>query len=82
MKFLVIQTAFTGDVILATALLEKIHSSFPDAEISMLVRKGNETLLSNHPFLKEVLIWNKKENKHNNLRKLSSIVRAKKNRKS
>ncbi len=77
MKFLVIQTAFTGDVILATALLEKIHTSFPDAEISMLVRKGNETLLSNHPFLKEVLIWNKKENKLNNLRKLITVVRAK-----
>ncbi len=78
MKFLVIQTAFTGDVILATALLEKIHSSFPDAEITMLVRKGNETLLSNHPYLKEVLVWNKKENKLNNLRKLISVVRAKK----
>jgi heptosyltransferase II len=78
MKFLIIQTSFTGDVILATALPEKIHASFPDAEISMLVRKGNETLLSNHPFLKEVLIWNKKENKLNNLRKLIAVVKAKK----
>lgn len=78
MKFLIIQTAFTGDVILATALLEKIHSSFPDAEISMVVRKGNETLLSNHPFLKEVLIWNKKENKFKNLLALIPIIREKK----
>lgn len=78
MKFLIIQTAFTGDVILATALLEKIHSSFPTAEISILVRKGNESLLSDHPFLKEVLIWNKKENKFKNLLKLISVVRSKK----
>lgn len=78
MKFLIIQTAFTGDVVLATALLEKIHSSIPEAEISMLVRKGNEALLNNHPYLKEVLIWNKKENKFANLRKLISIVQQKK----
>ena len=27
-KFLVIQTAFTGDVVLATAMLEKLHFFF------------------------------------------------------
>lgn len=78
MKFLIIQTAFTGDVILATALLEKIHSSFPQAEISILVRKGNESLLKDHPFLKDVFIWNKKEHKFRNLIKLISVVREKK----
>lgn len=78
MKFLIIQTAFTGDVILATALIEKIHSAFPQSEISIVVRKGNEGLLTGHPFLKEVLIWNKKEKKFSNLISLIKLVREKK----
>ena len=45
-KFLVIQTAFIGDVVLATAIIEKLHQFFPDARIDFLVRKGNEALLA------------------------------------
>jgi heptosyltransferase-2 len=66
-SILVIQTAFTGDVVLATGLLEKLHKQFPDAAIDVLVRKGNETLFDEHPFINEVLVWNKKSNKYNNL---------------
>ena len=66
-KFLVIQTAFLGDVILATAVLEKLHACFPHSEIDILVRKGNESIFNGHPFLHEVLVWNKKEEKLKNL---------------
>jgi heptosyltransferase-2 len=59
-RFLIIQTAFIGDVILATALLEQLRAAYPDAGLDILVRKGNEGLLANHPFLNEVLIWHKK----------------------
>ena len=52
---------------MATALLEKLHAHFPDAAIDMLVRKGNESLLEQHPFLNNVLVWNKKESKLKNL---------------
>jgi ADP-heptose:LPS heptosyltransferase len=71
-KFLVIQTAFIGDVVLATALIEKLHAHFPDARIDFLVRKGNEALLTGHPFLHEVLIWDKRRQK---LRNLYSLIR-------
>ncbi len=77
-KFLVIQTAFTGDVVLATAIIEKLHRFFPDAQIDFLVRKGNEGLLTDHPFLNQVLIWNKKEKKLKNLWLLLTKVRKKK----
>ena len=50
MKILIIQTAFIGDVILATAVAEKLHQQYPDAQIDFVLRKGNEALLSNHPF--------------------------------
>lgn len=74
-KFLVIQTAFIGDVVLATALIEKLHAHYPDAQIDFLVRKGNETLLTGHPFLHEVLIWDKRKNKLRNLMQLIGRVR-------
>ncbi|MEZ5027975.1 MAG: hypothetical protein R2765_04235 [Ferruginibacter sp.] len=43
-KILVIQTAFIGDVVLATALVEKLAKFFPEADIDFLVRKGNENI--------------------------------------
>ncbi len=77
-KILVIQTAFIGDAILATALLESIHASVPNAQIDVLVRKGNESLFQQHPFLKEVLIWDKKQGKYKNLLAQLSKIRAEK----
>ena len=73
-KFLIIQTAFIGDVVLATSLIEKLHYHFPAAEIDFLLRKGNESLLSNHPFLNQVIIWDKQKNKLRNLWKTIRII--------
>jgi len=74
-KFLVIQTAFIGDVVLATALIEKLYADYPDARIDFLVRKGNEELLTGHPYLHEVLIWDKKEHKLRNLLRMIGRIR-------
>lgn len=75
-KFLIIQTAFTGDVVLATCLVEKLHAFFPQARIDFLLRKGNEGLLKNHPFIGETLIWNKKEGKYKSMWKLLQKIRT------
>ena len=75
-SILIIQTAFIGDVILATGLIEKLNEKFPHAAIDFLLRKGNESLLQHHPKLRSVLIWNKKEGKIKNLLKLVSEVRS------
>lgn len=77
-NILVIQTAFIGDAILASSLLEKLHAYYPGSKISILVRKGNEGIYENHPFLHEVLVWNKQENKFPNLIKLLFDIRRKK----
>lgn len=74
-KFLVIQTAFIGDVILATALVEKLHQFYPDAQIDFLLRKGNEGLLANHPFINNILIWDKKNKKYDNLKILTKTIK-------
>ena len=75
-KILVIQTAFIGDVVLATALLEKLHQYYPDAALSLLVRKGNEGLFDGHPFLHQLLIWDKKRGKYRDLWRLLTMIRA------
>ena len=78
MKILIIQTAFIGDVILATALIEKLSENYPDSEIHFLVRKGNEGLLKDHPLLEKVWIFNKSEGKYQNLFRLVSQIRSEK----
>ena len=74
-KFLIIQTAFTGDVILATSVVEKLHQYFPDASIDFLLRKGNESLFDQHSYIHEVITWDKKKNKFSNLLRIISKVR-------
>jgi heptosyltransferase-2 len=74
-KILLIQTAFIGDVILATALIEKLRRRFPEVAIDFLLRKGNEGLLQNNPHLRQVLIWDKKKRKTRNLFGILSQIR-------
>ncbi len=74
-KFLVIQTAFLGDAVLATALLEKLHARHPDALIDLVVRHGNDSLFIDHPFLRTVFVWEKRRNKTRNLFRLISTLR-------
>ena len=77
-NILIIQTSFIGDVILATALLESIHQESPEANLSILVRKGNESLFEHHPFIKQVIVWDKKQGKYSSLWKTIRKVRAEK----
>ncbi len=77
-KILIIQTASIGDVILATPVMEALHISFPDANIDFLLKKGNEGLFDQHPFLNELIIWNKKNNKYLNFISVLRYIRKKK----
>lgn len=77
-KILLIQTAFIGDAILATAALESLRKTLPQAELHLLVRQGNEALFAEHPYLKKIWIWNKKEQKIKNLFRLIGQVREEK----
>ncbi|UOQ52995.1 glycosyltransferase family 9 protein [Hymenobacter cellulosivorans] len=73
---LLIQTAFIGDVILATALLERLHATEPDTPVDFLVRKGNEGLVKDHPHVRQVLIWDKKKDKYRGLWQLLQQIRG------
>lgn len=77
-KILVIQTAFIGDVILASALLEKLYQHYPNAQIDFLLRKGNDGLFDKHPFINQLIILNKKKGKYKNQLKIIRQIRSEK----
>jgi len=74
-KILIIQTAFLGDVVLSTSLIETLHHYHPESWMDVLVRKGNEPLFDHHPFIRRVWVWDKRQNKIKNLLKLIIQVR-------
>jgi len=74
-KILIIQTAFIGDAILATSLVESWSKAYPQSRIDILVRKGNESLFHQHPKLTQVLVWDKKGGKYKKLFSLLKKIR-------
>ncbi|MFA5574122.1 MAG: glycosyltransferase family 9 protein [Brumimicrobium sp.] len=77
MKFLIIQTAFIGDVILMTPIISELKRIYPDSAIDVVVRKGNEVLLTNNPKINKIIIWNKRQQKYKSLLKTISQIRQK-----
>jgi len=75
-RILIIQTAFIGDVILSTSLVESLKKEFPDSELDFLLRKGNEQLFEHNPNVRKVLVWDKKKRKLSNLAQVIKEVRA------
>lgn len=67
-QVLIIQTAFLGDVILATPVISEINRLYPEAKIDILVKKGNESLLGNNPKLSNVYTFDKSKGKYKAIR--------------
>ena len=74
-QVLVIQPAFIGDAILASGLLETWHQAHPHTQLDLLVRKGNEQLYTEHPYLRNVLVWDKQGGKYRQLWRLLKSIR-------
>ncbi|MEQ9302873.1 MAG: glycosyltransferase family 9 protein [Marinoscillum sp.] len=72
MQILIIQTAYIGDVVLATPLIEKLYEHFQSPKIDFVLRKGNESLFENHPKLNKTISWDKR---HRKWRALFRIIR-------
>lgn len=77
-RILVIQTAFLGDVILATPVVSELKRIFPAAEIDILVKKGNESLLQNNPNLNYVVTFDKSNGKYRAIKRLIKQIRSRK----
>lgn len=76
-KVLIIQTAFIGDVILATPIIEALSKFEKNYQIDFLIRKGNEALVKNHPLINKIWIWDKKNGKLKNQFALITEIRKK-----
>ena len=59
-KILIIQTAFIGDVILTTPLIERLHETQKGITIDFLTIPSSENLLTTNPGLHQVIIFDKK----------------------
>jgi len=62
MKFLVIQTAFPGDVILTLPLIQETKKLFPHCSINVVVIPACANILENHPDVSEIISYDKKKN--------------------
>jgi lipopolysaccharide heptosyltransferase II len=76
-KILVIQTAFIGDVILATPVISELNRLYPQAEIDVYVKKGCENLLEHTPYINQIYVLDKAKGKLKGLYKILKAVREK-----
>lgn len=73
-KILIIQTAYIGDVVLATSFIEIVSQHFKGAQIDFLLRKGNEVLLKDNKKITNLFIWDKNK-KYKSMFSLLKIIR-------
>ncbi len=59
-KILIVQTAFIGDVILATPLAEAAQQRFPGSRVDFMAIPAAANLLEKNPFVHRVLIFDKR----------------------
>jgi heptosyltransferase-2 len=59
-KILIVQTAFIGDVILATPLAEAAQKIFPGSRVDFMVIPAAANLLERNPYINRVVIYDKR----------------------
>lgn len=74
-RFLVFQTAFIGDVLLALPLLQVLKRQRPDARVTMVAIPSTAPLLANHPAVDEWLVYDKR-GKHSGLGGILTMART------
>ncbi len=59
-KILIIQTAFAGDVVLATPFARGVKQIFPEAKVHFLVKPDTSDLLKNNPYIDTIYTYDKR----------------------
>ncbi|GAG32755.1 unnamed protein product, partial [marine sediment metagenome] len=72
-KVLVLQTAFIGDLMMTTPLLEALHRGLPEAEVHLLVSPPAAELMEGDPRVNRVIVYDKR-NKESGLGSFISLV--------
>ena len=79
-KVLLIRTDRIGDVVLTTPIIKILRHHLPQAKISFMVSSKTQDVVSDHPYLDEIIIYDEHK-KHRGLRgilKFSQYLRNKK----
>ena len=58
-KILVIRFSSIGDIVLTTPVVRAIKQQIPGVSVHFLVKKGNEALVCNNPYIDKVLLYEK-----------------------
>ncbi len=75
-KYLIIQTASLGDVILSLSLAESIYEFSKVVEIDYVVKPEYAILFKNHLFIKNVYFFDRKLNKFKEVFRLLKLIRS------
>lgn len=59
-QFLVVQTAFLGDVILTLPLVQILKKVYPDCDIDVVIIPSVRNVLDNHPSIREAIVFDKR----------------------
>lgn len=73
-KFLLIQTAFIGDVILTLPLAQLLKKNYPESKIDFLTIGRSSEVLKNHPDISSIIIY-EKHTQDKGLTGLSRIIK-------
>ncbi|MBN2088498.1 glycosyltransferase family 9 protein, partial [candidate division KSB1 bacterium] len=73
-KILIIQTAFPGDIILTTPLIQATRLQFPTSKIDFLTIPICQNLIETHPALNQVIVFDKR-GQHKGWRRLWHLAK-------
>ncbi|SDN34482.1 heptosyltransferase-2 [Desulfonauticus submarinus] len=67
MKILVWQTAFLGDLILTTPLIQSLKKNYPQSKISLVCKSFGKEVFKHNPYVDELICFDKKTSSFFNL---------------
>jgi len=79
MRFVIIQTAFLGDVILTSPILEVLWKSFPGCSIDYVARPDVVNILQCNPYIRTIIPFDKK-GKDRGFKGISQMIQVLKSR--
>jgi len=60
-KIVIIQLRRIGDVLICTPAVRALRKTFPECHVAFLTEKESASLLSQNPYLDELIVWDKKK---------------------
>lgn len=75
-KYLILQTAFYGDVILTLPVVQLLKEKFPDAAVDFMCIPETAEILRNNPLINEVIVYDKKNSGLNGLWEIMKKIRS------